>query len=131
MHINEMNPSKYLKQEDVDVEIAVTVNALKKQNVARNDEAPDLKWVVKFTEFTKPMVLNPTNIKRCFKALGANSDDWIGRKMILYVDESVESAGKVTGGLRLRATPPTNRPNRKVTVTDSSGETFVDDVPFE
>ena len=131
MKINEMIPSKYLKQEDVDGEVVVTFTALKKTNVARDDETPDMKWVVKFAEFDKPMVLNPTNIKRCFKALGDNSDDWIDGKMILYVDESVEFGGKITGGLRLKPVPPAKRPSRRVAVTEPSGETFENDIPYE
>ena len=131
MKQNEMIPSKYLKQDDVDGDHLVTVVALKKTNVARDDEAPDMEWVIQFAEFDKPMVLNTTNKRRLFKALGDDSDDWIDGKMILYVDPDVEYAGKITGGLRLRAAPPAKRPNRKFAVTDSSGETFVDDVPFE
>jgi len=132
MYINEMIPSKYLKQEDVDGDTPVTVVALKKTNVARDDETPELKWVIQFSEFEKPMVLNSTNLKRLFKALGDNSDDWVGGKVILFVDENVEYAGKITGGLRLRAAPPVQRPTtRRVAVTEASGEVFENDIPID
>ena len=100
MTIDEMLPSKYLKQSDVDGEPVVTVIALKQMNVARDDETPDYKYIMQFAEFDKPLVLNTTNTKRLFKALGATTDLWIGGKVVLYVDENVEYAGQVTGGLR-------------------------------
>jgi len=131
MLINEMLPSRYLKQEDVDGEVVVTVTGLKKINIAHDDQAPQMKWVLKFEEFAKPFVANPTNLKRLFKALGDNTDDWIGGKIILFVDENVEYAGNITGGLRLKALSPAKRPNKKVAVTGSNGETFENDIPFE
>jgi hypothetical protein len=128
--INDLIPSKYLKQSDVDGEVVVTVAAVKRANVAREDEPPDMKWMVQFAEFNKPFVLNTTNKKRLFKALGDTTDQWIGHNVILYVDENVEYAGEVTGGLRIKAVPPVQRPTtRKVPVTDARGEIFVNDVP--
>ena len=49
MKIGDMIESKYLKQSDVgDDEITVTVQGLKKVNVARDDEDPEYRWTVKF-----------------------------------------------------------------------------------
>lgn len=107
--ISEMIESKYLKQSDVTEEIAVTVHSIKKVNVARDDEDPEYRWTVKFHEFAKPMVLNVTNLKRLAKALGDDTDGWIGNQVVLYVDPDIEFGGNVVGGLRikaLRATAP-------------------------
>jgi hypothetical protein len=103
MKMNDMIESKYLKQGDVEGEIPVTVAGLKKVNVARDDEEPEYRWTVKFDEFPKPMVINSTNLKRMFKALGDDTDDWLGGKIMLYVDHDVEYAGNIVGGLRVRA----------------------------
>lgn len=131
MRIEEMLPSKFLKQNDVDGEVVVTVNALKKTNVALPDAPAEFKFVIQFGEFDKPMVLNATNVKRLFKALGGDTDDWIGGRMILFVDDNVEYAGNVTGGLRLKPLPPASRPSRRVAVTGPSGDSFENDIPFE
>jgi hypothetical protein len=32
-----------------------------------------------------------------------NTDDWIGKQIVLFVDPSVSFAGKIVGGIRLRA----------------------------
>ena len=102
MKLNEVLDSKFLKQEDIDGEVTVTVAAVKKQNVAKQDDPPEYKLTVKWQEFEKPMVCNATNTKRMFKALGADTDDWIGQTMRLFVDHDVEYGGKIVGGLRVR-----------------------------
>ena len=103
MKIDDLIPSKYLKQSDVSEDALVTVQALKKVNVARDDEEAEYKYVIQFKEFTKPMVLNSTNIKRLGKALGDDTDDWPGGQVVLYVDPDIEFGGNVVGGLRIRA----------------------------
>ena len=105
MRIQDMMESKYIKQSDVDGETPVTVQKLTRVNVARDDEPPEYKWTVKFAEFTKPMVLNVTNLKRMGKALGDDTDDWTGNTVILYVDDGVEFAGETVGGLRIKSMP--------------------------
>lgn len=103
MKIGDMIESKYLKQSDVDEEMAVTIAGLKKVNVARDDEDPEYRWTVKFDEFPKPMVLNVTNLKRLAKSCGDDTDDWMGKTVILYVDPDIEFGGNVVGGLRIKA----------------------------
>ena len=103
MKLDDLLPSKYLKQSDVPEDTLVTVQKLTKVNVARDDEEPDYKWTLQVKEFTKPMVLNATNIKRLGKALGDDTDDWIGGQVVLYVDPDVEFGGNQVGGLRIRA----------------------------
>jgi hypothetical protein len=105
MKIGDMIESKYLKQSDVDGVVPVTIAALKKVNVARDDEDPEYRWTARFQEFPKPMVLNITNLKRLAKALGDDTDDWMGRTVELYVDAEIEFGGNIVGGLRLRGLP--------------------------
>jgi hypothetical protein len=114
MNINEMTPSKYLKQSDVQGEVLVTVQGLKKVNVAREDDEPEYRWTIKFQEFEKPMVLNTTNIKRMGKALGDDTDGWVGGQVVLYVDPDIEFGGNIVGGLRIRnhrKASPLSKPN--------------------
>jgi len=102
MKISDMIESKYLKQSDVEGEVPVTITGIKKVNVARDDEEPEYRWTVKFQEFPKPMVLNVTNLKRLAKACGDDTDEWMGKTVVLYVDPDIEFGGNVVGGLRLR-----------------------------
>ena len=138
MKIDDLIPSKYLKQSDVPEDTLVTVKELKKQNVAQQDEEAEYKYIIFFEEFPKGMVLNSTNIKRMGKALGNDTDMWIGGKVVLYVDPNVEYGGNVTGGLRIRASrkpstvprkPSDDEANRKL--REAAKDEFADDIPFK
>jgi hypothetical protein len=102
--ISEMLPSSYLKQTDFDeAGFIVTVATISQKNIARDDEAPEMKWIVYFQEFEKGMVLNSTNIQALAKACGSDdTDDWAGKQVVVYVDPNVGYGGKTTGGLRIK-----------------------------
>lgn len=100
--ISQMVDSKYLKQADVEDDTIVTVTKVGQANIAKDDAPPDMKWLCRFKEFEKPMVLNRTNISLLGNFLGDDTDDWIGKQVIVYNDESIQFQGKVTGGLRFK-----------------------------
>ena len=102
---SEMMESKYLKKEDFDEDGTIcTIAGFERVNVAKEDERPEMKWIMTFEEFDKGMVLNSTNIQLAEAAMGSdNTDDWIGKRIIVYVDPNVSYQGKLMGGLRLKA----------------------------
>jgi len=104
--VGDMIESKYLKQGDVNDEMIVTIEKVGRGNIAKEGDEPEHKWMVRFQEFKKPMILNSTNIKRIAKACGSEeTEDWTGKQVTLYVDPDVEFAGNVVGGLRIKGTP--------------------------
>ena len=104
--IDEMVESKYTKKEDVAEGILVTFASYKKSNVAMDDEPERIRIVASFTELKKPVVLNRTNLKKMAKLFGsAVIDDWVGRRCVLFNDETVTYAGEEIGGIRVRAAP--------------------------
>ena len=126
-NINQMIESKYLKQSDVDGEMEVTIVKIGQVNVAREDEAPELKWGARFQEFQKPMVLNSTNIQLLAKACGSEeSEDWIGKKITIFADPNVSFAGKLVGGLRIKL------PIKKAGLKPAGGhfDDMADDIPL-
>jgi hypothetical protein len=131
--VHEMIQSKYLRKEDVDGEVVVTVKKFGQVNVAQEDQPEDLKWAVKFAEFKKPMVLNSTNIQLLEKIGGSDElNDCIDKQVTLYVDPSVSFGGKIVGGLRFRlppkpsSQPPASSPGKPGARFDD----MADDVPF-
>lgn len=102
---SEMIESKYLKKEEVGEDgTIVTISDFERVNVAMDDQPPDFKWTMRFEEFDKPMVLNSTNIQLAENALGSdNTDDWIGKKVIVYNDPNITFGKKLVGGIRIRA----------------------------
>jgi len=98
-----MVQSKYLKQSDVPDPVIVTIQGVKQVNVAKDDEAPEMKWAIKFMEFDKPMILNSTNLHVAAKVIGSDeTNDWRGKEIILFTDPNVSFGGQVVGGLRFR-----------------------------
>lgn len=130
--LNDMIESKYLKQSDVHDEITVTIQKIGKANIAKEGDEPEMKWLCRFAEFPKPMVLNATNIKRLGRACQTDEiEGCIGKQVMLYVDPDVEFAGNVVGGLRIRAIP--QKTEIRIIAPKQTGGKFddmMDDVPF-
>jgi hypothetical protein len=99
-----MRESKFLKKEDVGAGMLMTVESCRQQNVAKEGAEPEHKWCLVFEETDKPLVLNATNIQLCERIFGSDdTDDWIGKKVVLFTDPSVSYGGKIVGGVRVRA----------------------------
>lgn len=127
MRIGEMKQSKYIKKEDVGQGKLVTIADLQEQNVAMEDQPPELKWVMHFHEFQKGMVLNWTNVQLIAKALGTEeTDEWKGKKIVLFEDANVSFGGKLTGGIRVRAA----RLKPDTQTEEPKKPDFDDDIPF-
>ena len=104
MKTSELTASKYLKKDDFPEPALLTISEVKKENVAMPNQPKKERGVMYFEERDKGMVLNTTNLKRAEKALGSDdTDDWIGKKIVVYTDENVEFGGEMVGGLRVRA----------------------------
>ena len=102
--VKDLKDSRFLAKEDVEPDVLVTIKSYEKVNVALESMAPEMKWTVRFLELPKPLVLNSTNGQLLEAITGSdNSDDWIGKKVVLYNDKTVSFAGRITGGIRVRA----------------------------
>ncbi len=102
--VSDMRESKFLKKEDVGTGTICTVEGCEQQNVAKDGVEPELRWCLIFAETDKPLVLNSTNIQLCEQICGSDdTDDWIGKKIVLYADPTVAFKGKIVGGIRVRA----------------------------
>lgn len=102
--VSDLKQSKYLTKEDCTPPILVTISGYEQVNVAMENQAPEMKWALMFDEAEKPLVLNQTNGQIISVIAGSDDfDDWIGKKIVLYNDPTIAFAGKVTGGIRVRA----------------------------
>ncbi len=104
MNIKSMKSSNFLKKEDVGAGALVTIRGVGQENVAMAGAEEEMKWCLYVNEFEKPMVLNGTNSQLIANALGSEeTDDWTGKKVVLYNDPNVSFGGKLIGGIRVRA----------------------------
>jgi hypothetical protein len=148
MNINQLKESKFLKKEDVGAGALMTITGLTQDNVAKEGADQELKWCLHFHETDKPLVLNSTNAQLIAAITKQeDTDNWIGHKIVLYVDPAVSFGGKIIGGIRVRAPrnqapkpamapAPVPAPVRQAPPApaqapcDESGEVGDDSVPF-
>lgn len=131
--VSDMIVSKFLRKEDFDEDRVMTIRGVKLEDMPGDDGQQ--KWVLYFREEAKGMALNVTTIRVLEKAFGDDSDQWVGKKVKVYVDPNVSFGGRVVGGLRLMPpkntaarTPPPPPPEERAPVT--SDDHFDDDIPF-
>lgn len=131
--VSDMIVSKFLRKEDFDEDRVMTIRGVKLEDMPGDDGQQ--KWVLYFREEQKGMALNVTTIRVLEKAFGDDSDNWVGKKVKVYVDPNVSFGGRVVGGLRLM--PPKNAaarapapppPGERAPVTHD--DQFDDDIPF-
>lgn len=124
--VSEMIVSKFLRKEDFDEDRVMTIKGIKLEDMP--GDSGDQKWVLYFREEAKGMALNVTTIRVLEQAYGDDTDQWVGNKVMVYVDPNVSFGGKVVGGLRLR-TPKKSSVKAPPPPPADLGE-FDQDVPF-
>ena len=99
---------KYLRSEDIDgVGLehgrTVTIADFTEADVSREtDDHSELKPIIHFADDgIKPMVLNKTNLNFILGHFGDQEKLIIGKKVLIWVDDNVQYAGKRVKGLRL------------------------------
>ena len=103
-NVNDLKSSKFLTKHDVEPPILVTIKSYETLNVAMESQAEEVKWCLNFNEVDKPLVLNMTNGQLISAITGSGDfDNWIGKQIVLFNDKTVMFAGKLTGGIRVRA----------------------------
>ena len=98
MRISAAFPSEYLKAADLQGHNALVVI----ERVEMRDVGDDTKPVVFFQGKTKGVVLNKTNAGNIAILYGDDTDEWIGKEVVLYTD-IVDFQGKPTEAIRVRS----------------------------
>lgn len=130
VNINDAYPSKYLKASDLKgTEPKVIIASVDVEEISKTDR----KLVMYFRGKDKGMVCNKTNAMRIGFSYGEDTDEWIGKPIVLY-GEVVDFQGKPTLSLRVRvpnaaamaaAQAPAPKPAPTPTPVDLD-----DDMPF-
>lgn len=104
MHVSQLKESKFLKKEDVGTGVVGTIREITQENVAKQGAEPEMKFCLHFDEWDKPLVLNSVNGQLIAQIVGSEeTDHWMGSQVELYEDPSIMFAGKLVGGIRVRA----------------------------
>lgn len=63
-------------------------------------EGPEVKLIVKFKECPRALACNATNRKKLVKIFGPETDEWVGKKVMLHL-ESVDYMGESFDAIRV------------------------------
>lgn len=101
MKTSALKTSKFLTKDDAGEGILVTMRKLTEENVEMEGKPERMKWVLHFDGNYKPLVLNSTNIASIERIHGDETDEWMGKQIVLFNDENVSFGGEITGGVRV------------------------------
>ena len=104
-----MQPSKYLRKEDINGEVQLQIANIKIEQVDENDPNSN-KPVCYFHGHTKGLVLNKINSEILAHNFSDNIEAMLGQTVTLYVDPNVMMSGRLVGGLRIRASQAAVQP---------------------
>ena len=80
----------------------VTITSIEVESLGRGDEAQE-KLVAMFEQLDQGLVLNKSNLAILFELFKSDdTDDYIGKTVVLYYDPSIMFSGKRVGGIRIK-----------------------------
>lgn len=117
-HYKTMIDTEFLGQWDLPGDRDVTVTLAKVERYTpegpkrtktvngKKVEERNKRLAISFVGKRKKWLAGPVSQKTLARLYGNNVEDWIGKKVSLYVDPMVKFGGEVTGGVRIRETAP-------------------------
>ena len=99
MNIKNLFPSAYLRASDVETPRLVTIQALERD---RKMNSGELKHVLSFVECDQELVLNKTNCNSIAQMYGDETDNWIGKQIVL-IQSTTDMQGQTKDCIRIRA----------------------------
>ena len=103
MKANELCPSPNLQALDIGTELGDSVNVtIKGFDSAEVGKEKQIRSRLFVEEFSRPLVINRTNVKALIDLYGNDTSDWIGEQFNLYVSET-SFQGDTVRCLRVRA----------------------------
>jgi len=120
-------PGKYLNVKGLklfpNAERIWTIRDVRKEGVETGDGVVTDKNLMYFTETeSTPIVLRPCQWDVLEDAWGDDTDAWVGKRILIYVDPNVSMSGVRTGGVRFKipagAHAPVQQPSQSVVPAD-------------
>jgi hypothetical protein len=106
MRTSQMIKSKFWRARDVEGQppVVLSISDVTEELLGRGARQ-DVKCFLWFNESPKGLQLNKTRVATLEAAYGPDSDLWVGKRVRISFDPTVEFGGRAVGGVRLQ-TPP-------------------------
>ncbi len=126
MKVNDLFPTRFVAAADLQGRsFTLTIRSVTLEDMQSHDNQTVTKPVAWFTNAAKGLVLNRTNCMTIADLYGMETDDWVGKSIIIYATK-VRSFGKIVDAIRVRAEVPA--PPKMPAVEEQSG---IDDDDYE
>lgn len=129
MKLSEAFPSNYLKASDLNgKDVVLTIKGAEIESLG-SPSNPDRKLVLRLNGTEKGFVLNKTNATTISGLYGDDTDNWIGKKIIVGARE-VEFQGKMVMSLRVSLKKPEGGAPAKPAVQAADDWDTPEEAPF-
>jgi hypothetical protein len=102
MNVNELFKNAYIKAEDLEEPITVTIDEAEIEELGERKEK---KLVLSFSDHEQKLAVNKTNAKTLVKLFGDDTDSWLGQKITLGARE-VDFKGESVMAVRVSPKKP-------------------------
>lgn len=136
--LKDFKSSRFLTKDDCQPPILRTISRCVEENIAKEGQQ-QFEKVLYFQEpDSKPLILKLTNYQLIAGFLAIeDTDNWGGKRVVLYNDPTVRMAGKgVIGGIRARApktvtaAAPGQKPMTPPPAAQAAADETEDDIPY-
>lgn len=124
MKIGEVFPGAFLAAKDGGWPKKFTIDRFEEHMKVGDD----IKPAIYFREEERGLIINKTIANQLTVMYGDETEDWIGKPVVLYVDENVTFGGKLTPALRVRK--PKQQAAKPTPVPDPARDDMDDRIPF-
>ena len=102
MKTSEVFPSRWLKAEDLETDLTVTIRQVKLEKFEQQGKPDEQKPAAYFDELDKALILNKTNWKTLVDLTQEDeSDNWTGHRVTLTVVD-VDAFGDIVHAIRIK-----------------------------
>jgi hypothetical protein len=106
MNVNDIFPTRFVAAADLNGKsFTLTIRSVTLEDMQSHDNKTVTKPVAWFTNAAKGLVLNRTNTMIIADLYGPETDDWVGKQIIIYATK-VRAFGKMEDAIRVREEVP-------------------------
>ena len=103
-NIQQTKRRRFVSKGDLETDLALTIKAVREEDVAQHGERRKMRFVAYFEEIDKGLVLKWTLAEAIEAVTGLRDmDSWAGQPIVIYLDPDVTYNGLKVGGIRVKA----------------------------
>ena len=99
-HINDMFPKPHITPDLLNKPYDLMIKTVEQKDLHPNN-AQVSRWILRFEKTEKYLILNKTNASAIASLYGPNTDDWTGKRIVLYATKA-NIKGQVRDVIRIR-----------------------------